>query len=157
MKDEVIGDADDATDTGSEETTGWDIDDAEDAENSASETALETEENECALNTSDVAPPNSFDDDADDGGFFDDDDAHDTIVQVQSAPHVRPHAGCEEETALPGSHSSPTILLTIPSPHRTFVHTVVQFGPTPLRVASSHSSGALMTPFPQNESTWPRN
>lgn len=66
------------------------------------------------------------------------DAAHDTIFHLHVAPHTLPQA--EDADEPPASHSSPTDCDTMPSPQRIFVHDVVQFGPMPLRVLSSHSS-----------------
>lgn len=77
------------------------------------------------------------------------DAAHETIFHVH--PPLQPlpsssHVGCEQifphaaVDPLPESHSSPTDCDTMPSPHRTVVHSNVQLGPMPLRPPSSHSS-----------------
>jgi hypothetical protein len=75
---------------------------------------------ECTLDTTDDI--SLCDDDEED----EDDDVHETNFHVQFDSQIRPHEGSDDDDALPRSHSSPTILLTIPSPHMTFVQFVVQ-------------------------------
>ncbi len=85
-------------------------------------------------------------------------DVHDTIVHLQVLEHTRPQDGADDaDEPLPVSHSSPAVCVTMPSPHFTRVQLIVHFGPLPLRVPSSHSSGATVTPFPQLGVACPTN
>jgi len=95
-----------------------------------------------AFDDADIAAPDAAADDA----------AHDTIFHVQVSPQILPHDGCDDMVEpLPASHSSPTDLLMMPSPHSTRVQFTVHVGPMPFRVDSSHSSPMFLTPFPHCE------
>ncbi len=141
-----------ADDAGTDETTG--TGDADEAGDDADETAEDV----------DAGTEEAFDETAEDAeaGTVEDteepvplladdfDDAHDTIFHLHVVPQTLPHAEeAEDADDPPASHSSPTDCDTMPSPQRIFVQEAVQFGPTPFRVLSSHSSPVLMMPLPQ--------
>ncbi len=126
----------------------------------ALETGAATNEEDCwadEVESAMGAEEGGADDDTGDADAAEDfEAAQDTIFHLHVAPQTLPHAAADDADDPPGSHSSPTICDTMPSPQRTFVQDCVQFGPMPLRVLSSHSSPSLRMPLPQFDDVWAR-
>lgn len=150
-------DSDDADERIDEEVIADETVTVETADDVETRTILDDEELEAALATdvtdvTDDTDATDCNDDEDESiDDADDDDTHEMNTHLHvTTEHTRPHAEADDVESVTTSHSSPTACVTMPSPHRTFVHFDVQFGPVPFRVASSHSSPGFATPFPHN-------
>ncbi len=134
------------TRTETEDGTDEGIDDADDGRACADRDAAET------APADDVSIAADTPEEAANDSVVEEDDPHATMVHVQLSSHTVPHEAC---SLSPTSHSSPDDCVTMASPQRTVVHSLVQLGPIPLRPPSSHSSGAFTTPLPQNDPLCP--